>query len=150
MQALQEELEKHKRKKHELGECKPEKPKTLTNFHHMKNCVRCFTHIINICSSHVVAAMCSSSGDFSDPTDDICDYNYDSDYDSEPSKDDSDVESVDSDDNENNSPLDSYLWAKGLRHNPLKHAQRLIHFLQASDQHKKLLHTVIEEGNKCS
>ena len=160
MQALQEELEKCEREKRELEECerekhelrehKPEKPETLTNFHHTKNRVRCFAHIINICFSHVVAAMCFSSSDFSDPTDDICDYDYDSDYDDEPSKDDSDVESVDSDDNENDSPLDSYPWAKGLRHNPLKHAQRLIHFLQASDQHKKLLHTVIEEGNKRS
>jgi hypothetical protein len=160
MQALQEELEKREREKRELeererekrelGERKPEKPETLTNFHHTKNRVRCFAHIINICPSHVVAAMCSSSGDFSDPTDDICDYDYDSDYDDEPSKDDSDAESVDSDDNENDSPLDSHPWAKGLRRNPLKRARRLIRFLRASDQRKNLLRTVIEEGNERS
>ena len=63
MQALQKKLKKYKLKEHKLKkckfkECKLEKPKIFTNFHHIKNHVKCFTHIINICFSQ--NSYCSS------------------------------------------------------------------------------------------
>ena len=31
------------------------------NFDHLKHCIRCYTHIINICSSHIISSMTSVS-----------------------------------------------------------------------------------------
>jgi hypothetical protein len=33
----------------------------MVNFGHLKNRVQCYTHIINICSSHVIASVTSVS-----------------------------------------------------------------------------------------
>lgn len=85
--------------------------------------------IFALLKTHVVLAMCSSSANFSDSTDDICNYNNNSNCNNEPSKDSSNAEFIDSNDNKNDSPLNLHPWAKGLRCNLLKHAQRLIHFL---------------------
>lgn len=126
-------------------ECQLKKHDTSVNFDHKVNCVCCFAHIINICSSHLIMAMSHPSSQ--QPSYDF--YGSDSDDESGGA---GNVDSKDSKDDSNPFTVSrkSHPWDKGIKMNPLLHAHKLVHFLQASDQRKTFLQSVIKDGNEQS
>jgi len=149
MQALESLLEKHK---------KATKP---LDFDSLNHCIHCYTHIINICSSHIVVSVTSTSksylsdlkvpvdpnnvtcddDDDNDELDDSYDYDdFDPDHGIDPAQ---PAEPVD---DRGNSRLER--WFSGIKRDPLKCARRLINLLRSSDQRKEGLRKVIKDGNK--
>jgi len=127
------------------------------------NRVRCFAHIINLCSSHVIAAFTPNSSrpsnnefddgqdtsESDDGVDDlVADPWQDSEYDSE----------CDSEYDPNLDPEDAEglcdrtsrrtAWSAGLKLNPLGRARRIIRTLRASDQRRQRFSKFIDDGNK--
>ena len=150
MQALESLLEKR------------EKATKPLDFHSLKHRIRCYAHIINICSSHIVASVTSTSKSYLsdlkvpvDPNNVTCD---DDDDDDDESDDGYDYDDFDPDhgidpaqpaepvDDRGNSGLER--WFSGIKRDPLKRARRLINLLRSSDQRKEGLRKVIEDGNK--
>jgi hypothetical protein len=126
-----------------------------------KNRIQCFAHIINLCSSHVIAAFTSSSADASYPSNDE---SADSDDSSES---DNGVDSMVTDlwdDFDSNSDYDPDLdieaaevyqhisrgseWSAGLEHEPLRCARTIIRTLRSSDQRRLRFSKFITDGNK--
>ena len=124
------------------------------DFDHIKHRVRCYAHIINICSSHIISSMTSVSKDYlsdldipidSNPT--IC-----QDY-----KDESDDDDIDPDlgvgelklddcyDDCGDSTLEE--WFAGIKRDPLKRACRIIRLLRSSDQRREGFRKFIVDGN---
>jgi len=127
----------------------------VVSFDHMKNRVRCYTHIINICSSHVVSSFTLT------PTSYLAQLNIPLDPDYATYGDpDSDNESSHSDDDYQDFKLDLpccyghqdssglQAWVEGIKHNPLRRAQRVIRLLRSSDKHRIALLKLIQNGNK--
>jgi hypothetical protein len=150
MQKLQSLLDKH-----EIA--------TMVGFDHLNHRICCYAHIVNICSSHIIASMTSTSTSFSNPRaplhshHTICNESDDSYGGSD--RDSDDV----SDDNESNlDTLEPCLcfddrgdaelgqWFAGIKHDPLKCARKVVRFLHSSDQHREGLHKFIKDGNKHS
>jgi hypothetical protein len=110
------------------------------NFHHLNNRVRCYAHIINICSSHIVAALAldsdsSDSGSLDDESDDDdIDSNYDGDF-------------LNSDEPKLADIHDSADWSEGIKRDPLGRARKLVRFLRSSDGRRTELRNVIKAGN---
>jgi hypothetical protein len=126
-----------------------EKRDTPVNFHHTKNRVRCFAHIINICSSHLVSAMSGPSS--KQPNYDF--YELDSDDELGTTCDEvGDTMATDSDDSDTPATKSKrpHPWDDGIKRNPLMRARKLVRFLRASDQRKTLLQRVIKDGNERS
>jgi hypothetical protein len=143
-----------------------------TMFHHKKNRVRCFAHIINICSSHLVASMSPTSSKRSKrPTSSkrsisngksyisesesnneqgIASDTSDDDADVDPDDDDDDDDADDDADDHPAKSLASGVWSKAISRDPLKRARKLVRFLRASDQRKELLRQAIQDGNERS
>ena len=122
------------------------------NFDEKNNHIWCFTHIINICSSHLVNIMSNSNcAKVSETNDEI--YKSESEFDSNSESDivrndesDTEEEEEEEDDDDDKCKLTLgkvHPWSTALKHNPLKHARKLICFLRASDQRRGLLHTTI-------
>ena len=127
------------------------------NFDHLKHCVWCYAHIINICSSHIISSMTSVSkwylSDLKVPAD--TDHMFCAEDD-----DDLDDSDIDSDANENIAKLrldgcydahgdaDLKEWFAGIKHDPLRHARRVIHLLHSSDLCKQNFCGFIQSGNK--
>ncbi|KAN0139594.1 hypothetical protein V8E53_002623, partial [Lactarius tabidus] len=122
----------------------------VVGFDHRNNCVRCYAHIINICSSHIVASMTSTPKlyifNLKVPIDSnivTCDDNDDN------NKLDGDLDCVikdlELDDcyNRGNHP-----WLTRIKRNPLQRAQRVIHLLCSSDQCREGFHMFICDGNQ--
>jgi predicted nucleic acid-binding OB-fold protein len=119
--------------------------------------IRCYAHIINICSSHIIASMTPTSRSYLVNLKVPVDSNYAT-YDG--SDDDSD------DDSDYDSPIHGIdearlaasfdfrenpkfrRWVSGIQRNPLGRARKLITFLRSSDQRKAQLSEVITEGNQ--
>ena len=128
------------------------------NFDEKNNRVRCFAHIINICSSHLVNAMSNSNCvKVSETNDKIYESKseFDSDLESDIVCDDKsdteeeEEEEEDDDDDKRKLALGKvHPWSMALKRNPLKHARKLIRFLRASDQRRGLLRTTIIDGNE--
>ena len=136
-------------------------------FDHLDNRIRCYAHIINICSSHVITSMTatlesylsslkvpvgeshagyhdSDSGSDDGGSDDGSD---DGDPD-EGSDEDSyvdDVELADSFNSQGDGELEE--WFAAIRRDPLRRARKLINFLRSSSQRKEGLSDIIKEGN---
>jgi len=127
----------------------------VVSFDHTKNRIQYYTHIINICSSHVVSSFTST------PISYLAQLNIplDPDY-ATYSDPDSDNESSHSDNNYQDFELDLpccyshqdssglQAWVKGIKHNPLRHAQRVIHLLHSSDKHRIAFLKLIQNGNE--
>src|SRR4029077_6192047 len=105
----------------------------VVSFNHTKNRVRCYAHIINICSSHVVSSFTST------PTSYLAQLNIPLDRDYATYDDpDSDNESSHSDDDYQDFELDLppcyshrdssglQAWVEGIKRDPLRCARRVI------------------------
>src|SRR5712672_1050201 len=139
MQALESLLEKR------------EKATKPLDFDYLNHRIRCYAHIINICSSHIVASVTSTSKSYLsnlkvpvDPNNVTCDDydDFDPDHGIDPAQ---PAEPID---DRGNSRLER--WFSGIKCDPPKCARRLINLLCSSDQCKEGLRKVIEDGNSLS
>ena len=124
----------------------------------------CYAHIINICTSHVIASATSTSksylanlkvpvdlddvacSDSNDASDDSASDVGSDDNANDHYHDVNEIQLADSFKNRGDSTLKE--WFKGIQHNPLQHARNLVTFLHASDQRKDGLYNTINDGNK--
>ncbi|SRR5258708_7040004 len=127
------------------------------NFNHLKHCVWCYTHIINICSSHIISSMTSVSkwylSNLKVPADTDCMFCAEDDDD----LDNGDI-NLDADEDIAELQLDGCYdahgnadlkeWFAGIKCNPLRHAHRVIRLLHSSDLRKQNFHEFIQSGNK--
>lgn len=142
----------------------------IVNFDPLKQRVRCYAHIINICSSHVISSMTSVSKSYLkalkvpyDSADIIRGEGAADDVDID--VDDVDIEIDEFDPNSDIDQLElgdrcTYRntgkkdvqafedWIAGIKRDPLTRARRLIHFLRSSGQRRARLAAIITEGNQ--
>jgi hypothetical protein len=119
------------------------------DFDHLKHHVRCYAHIINICSSHVISSMTSVFKPYISKLKVPVDSNFIFCGDSEDELDDDDdntgcnIDNLELDcyDDEGKSNLKH--WFAGIKHNPLRHAHRVIRLLRSSDQCRENFHMFI-------
>jgi len=111
----------------------------VAKFDHLNHRVRCYAHIINICSSHIINSTTSASGQFDD-------YDGETDGDFGYDRDIEDWEPALLYDDRADSSIKT--WFGGLRRDPLKRARRLIHFFRSSDQRRTDFLKFIVEGNQ--
>src|SRR5258707_1858066 len=127
------------------------------NFDHLKHCVWCYAHIINICSSHIISSMTSVSkwylSDLKVPADTdhmFCTKDDDDLDDGDINSDaDEDIAELQLDgcyDAHGNADLEE--WFAGIKHNPLRRAHRVIHLLHSSDLRKQNFCEFIQSGNE--
>lgn len=119
--------------------------------------IRCYAHIINLCSSHIVASTTPTPKSYLSDLKVPVDSNH-------VTLDDSDDE-ADSDDEDSGFDCDIYesqlaesldgredpvleRWCSGIRRDPVRRARKLVNFLRASDQRKEGLRKAIQDGNK--
>ena len=127
----------------------------VVSFDHTKNHVRCYAHIINICSSHVVSSFTST------PTSYLTQLNIPLDPDYATYGDpDSDNESSHLDDDYQDFKLDLprcyghrdssglQAWVEGIKRDPLRRARRVIRLLRSSDEHRTAFLKLIQNGNE--
>lgn len=128
--------------------------------------VRCFAHVINICSSHIIASAIPSSSatnpfsltpsvsdggrtsfDISDDALDqsVCDDSDDEDSDYDPMLDYNGPEAEDPYDGKNNAKFRE--WSAGLKSDPLGRARKVISSIRSSDQRRIRFSISIDEGN---
>ena len=128
------------------------------SFDSLNHRVRCYAHIINVCSSHVVASITSTSNSYLPKLDPNQPYDDDDD-------DDDDDDGNDSDNGDDECPgdvnsscelADCYdvhgdpklkSWVAGIKRDPLKCARKLVRFLRSSDQRREGFRTFIQNGN---
>jgi hypothetical protein len=117
----------------------------MMDFDPSKNHICCYAHIINICSSHIIASVTSATSkaldDFSNDLDE-CDVDPDPDPNHI-----IDELALPSCYNDRGSPNLRW-WFMSIKCNPLKHAQRLVCFLCSSDLHKQGLQDFITLRNE--
>lgn len=127
------------------------------DFDNLNHRVRCYAHIINICSSHIISSVTSVSkrylaklkvpidanGMIRDESEDEPD---DGDIDTDQDIDDLDLDSFY--DDRGNSELKE--WIAGLKRDPLRRARRLIRLLRSSDQRRENFRRFIQDGNERS
>jgi len=125
-----------------LTECKLA---TIVNFNPLNHCIQCYAHIINICSSHIISSMTSTSTSYLTQLKVPSDSNYTMHGDSDNESDDGDdphhgVDELDLElglysDLYNDLGASKYeLWVAGIKCDPLRHAWKLICILCASDE----------------
>lgn len=120
-----------------------------TTFNPKKQRVRCYAHIINICSSHVVAAITSKSKSKSIPSSSETLVDSDDSGDSDDQWDDGKVDASDDDLGPPDiSDLNSEEWFEGIERDPLKRARRIVRLLRSSDQRKEEFRKFIRDGNE--
>jgi hypothetical protein len=126
------------------------------DFDHLNHRVRCYAHIINICSSHIIASMTPTSKSYLSQLKVPISSSY-------VTRDNSDDESDDGDDlnpdYDTEELADCYAdwgdsnlkrWFSGIKRDPLRRARRVIRFLRSSDQRKADFRAFIEDGNRRS
>jgi hypothetical protein len=129
-------------------------------FDNLDNRVRCYAHIINICSSHIVASMTPTSKSYLsalkvpvDPMHVTCDSDDGS------SDDGLDVPAgTGADKSHSDTAYEPQLangqrhspgeWLSGIKRDPLRRARKLVNFFRSSDQRKAGLRLAITEGNE--
>ena len=120
------------------------------DFDNLNHCVRCYTHIINICSSHIISSVTSVSKRYLsklkvpiDSNSTIRDESNDEPDDGDINTD-HDIDELDLDNfynNCGNSKLKE--WIAGIKCDPLRHARRIIRLLRSLDQCRKGFHRFI-------
>jgi hypothetical protein len=137
----------------------------VLKFNPLRNRVRCYAHIINICSSHVVASFTSVPKsyltDLNVPLDADCEVYDASNCDDQSHLSDDDDDDLDPNDQAdytfnlpgcylslNNSNSKQREWAETIKRDPLRRARRVIRILRSSDDHRLGLSKLIEDGNK--
>lgn len=131
---------------------------TMVDFDHLNHRIRCYAHIINICSSHIVASVTSTSRSYLSnlkiPVPGSMARGGGSDDDSNDGSDDDDpgsdhninLELAGCFDARGDAELER--WFTGFKRDPLRRARRLVQFLRSSDQRRDGLRKFIEDGNK--
>ena len=148
------------------------------DFHHLNNRIRCYPHIINICSSHIIALSMRITKQFletlnPESNDDSVYLNINDDNDNDNNDNDNDND-VDDDDDDDDDDEDGRLFARktdipelaldksrldtlddearalymGLKRDPIKRARRVVCIVRSSDQRKQAFKNVIKTGNE--
>jgi hypothetical protein len=130
---------------------------TTIDFDHLNHRIRCYAHIINICSSHIISLITSKSKSKSKSKSSSSDSDcitraHRGPEDSEDESDDSDSDYDDEpDESEQTEPAPNISnpkeWLEGIKRDPLGRARKLVRFLRSSDQRKIALQDMIAEGN---
>ena len=122
----------------------------VVNFDHLNNRVRCYAHIINICTSHVVSSFTSTSKSYLSGLNVPLDPDYatcrDSDRDDEFNPSDDEFELPGCYSRQGNSRFK--VWAEGIKCDPLRHARRVIRLLRSSGEHRQGFQKFIQDGNE--
>ena len=143
-------------------------------FDHVKNRIRCYPHIINICSSHIIASSTRISKEFletfrSESDSDLVYSNIEEEEEDDDDDDDNDNDDDDNDDNDDDDDDDDdHLFVPeltlnekqldtltdearslytGLKRDPIKRARRIVRIVRSSDQRKQAFKNVIHTGN---
>jgi hypothetical protein len=129
----------------------------MVSFDHLNNHIWCYAHIINICSSHIVASFTSTSNSYLaglkvplNSKYQIPDNNSDSNdklhhSDDEVGNKDYNFKLPSCYDCQGNSKFRA--WAKGVKRDPLRRARRVIRLLRSSDKHRNGFQKFIQDGN---
>src|SRR5258708_15166900 len=127
------------------------------DFDHLKHRVWCYTHIINICSSHIISSMTSVSERYLSNLKVPADTDHMFCAEDNDDLDDGDI-NLDADEDIAELQLDGCYdahgdadleeWFAGIKHDPLRHARKVIHLLCSSDLHKQNFCEFIQSGNK--
>jgi hypothetical protein len=142
-------------------------------FDHLNNRIRCYPHIINICSSHIIASSTRIFKRFLETlkfesAGDLVYSNIEGDNDDDDDGED-DEDGDDEDDNNNNGRLFArkidipeltldeeqfdilddkvQAWYIGLKRDPIKCARRIVRIVRSLDQRKQAFKKVINTGN---
>jgi hypothetical protein len=125
------------------------------DFHPVNHRVRCYAHIINICASHIIASMTSTSKSYLAEFDAPGDSSYPTCADSDDESDDSDV---DPDDDIDELRLADYYdhrgnvnlkrWFTSMKRDPVGRARKVVRLLRVSDQRREGFRAFIEDGNE--
>jgi hypothetical protein len=129
---------------------------SMVDFDQKKNRVRCFAHIINICSSHVVASFTSVPRSYLARLDVPLEEH---DYAVHDDLDDDALRADDSDDDHDyeltlpgcysrRSDAELDAWMEGIKRDPLNRARRVIRLLRSSDEHRTGFQKLIQDGNQ--
>jgi len=124
------------------------------DFSSSNNRIRCYAHIINICSAHIIASVTSSKkrhlsglGIPADGSGDGSDDDSDDEGDGNPAHGIDELElAAECYDDQGNSNLRR--WFSGLKHDPLKRARRIIRLIRSSDQRRQGFQDYIKDGNE--
>ncbi len=136
----------------QLGKCETA---IVVNFNHLNHRVWCYVHIINICSSHIVASMTPTSKSYLSQLKVPTDSNYVTCNDFNNELDDGDInldhdlhqlEPADFYDNRGDPKLRR--WFLGIKHDPIRWVRRVVHILCSSDQCREGLRAFIQDGNR--
>lgn len=138
---------------------------TKIDFNALKNRIRCYAHIINICSSHIIASLTSTAkrylSDLEVPLDSNLATRNDSDNDSD--DDDSDVDDSDDGDADPDHVVAKLTlpecykdkgnpklrrWFAGIQRDPLRRARRVVRLLRSSDLRREGFQDFIRDGNE--
>jgi hypothetical protein len=121
-------------------------------FDNLKHRVRCYAHIINICSSHIISSVTSVSKQYLSELEVPVGSNPII-HDSEDESDDDDIDpDRDIDELEPGHLYDdidaSLGWVSGIKRDPLRRARRVVRLLRSSDRHREGLRLFIIDGNE--
>ncbi|KAH9015353.1 hypothetical protein EDB85DRAFT_2156753 [Lactarius pseudohatsudake] len=125
------------------------------DFDHLNHRIRCYAHIVNICSSHVVASVTSTSKSYltdlgvtPDTHHPVCDESDDEsdDGDTNLHREIDELDLADGYDDSHDSKLKS--WVAGIKRDPIRRARRVVCLLRSSDLHREDFLTVISDGNE--
>ena len=123
-------------------------------FDHLNHRVRCYAHIINICSSHIIASMTSTPKsyipDLKVPAGSIAGIGDDLDDSSDGDDDDQnrDIEELELDDCYDDRGPGFESWLAGIKRDPLRRARRIVRLLRSSDQRREGFRSFIQDGNE--
>jgi hypothetical protein len=116
----------------------------MVGFDSLNHRVQCYTHIINICSSHVVASMTSTPKSYLselkvpfDSNYPLCDDSGDESDDISTDADETEIILTDAYDRKSRDDSTLQSWFAGIKCNPLKRARKLVRFLRSSDQRRE-------------
>ena len=132
------------------------------NFDNLNHHVWCYTHIINICSSHIISSVTSVSkwylSKLKVPIDSNSTIRDESDDEPDESNDEPDDGDIDTDHDIDELDLDNFYddcgnsnfkkWIAGIKCNPLRCAHRIICLLWSSNQHREGFYRFIQDRNE--
>jgi hypothetical protein len=127
------------------------------DFDHLNHRIRCYAHIVNICSSHVVASVTSTSKSYladlgvtqaPDTRHPVCDESDDESNDGDTNlyREIDELDLADDYDDSYDSKLKS--WVAGVKRDPVRRARRVVRLLRSSDLHREDFLKVINDGNE--
>jgi hypothetical protein len=127
-----------------------------TNFDNLKHRIRCYAHIINICTSHIISSTTSPKTYTSWLSASGLPFTYAARIDSQGEPDDDDDDEKDDDIEELELSAiytdegDSQLkrWLDGIKRDPLRRARRVVRLLRSSDHHRRGFHQFVHDGNE--